>query len=56
MYAGLALATLLKSSEFGQGEKGRARALRLRDAAQSSLDSAVHASAFDATLAEAAMV
>ncbi|KAI0058726.1 hypothetical protein BV25DRAFT_1810152 [Artomyces pyxidatus] len=54
--AGLALATLLKSSELERGAAGRDRALRLRDAAQSSLEASWNSQWIDLNLAKAAMV
>lgn len=52
----LALATLLQSSELGLSQRGRERALWLRDAAQSFLESSWNASIVDPSLAQAAMV
>lgn len=54
--AALALATLLHSSELEYGQRGRDRALWLRDAAQSLLESAWNQSILDPSLAQAAMV
>ncbi|KDQ09246.1 hypothetical protein BOTBODRAFT_37153 [Botryobasidium botryosum FD-172 SS1] len=54
VYAGLALATLLQSSENELGAVGRHRALRLRDAAESSLEAAIAVRRFDPGLAQAA--
>ena len=52
----LALATLMKSSELEHGAMGRARAVALRNAAQASMETAIHAHNIDYTLAEAAIV
>jgi len=54
--AGLAMATLMKSSETELASSGRNRALWLRDAAQAALESAWNSDWIDATLAEAALV
>ncbi|KAJ8501742.1 hypothetical protein ONZ45_g12033 [Pleurotus djamor] len=54
--AGLALATLMKSSELEHGAQGRSRALWLRDAAQTALDAAWSSEWVDAQLAEAAFM
>jgi len=54
--AGLAMATLMKSSEFEYKAPGRERALWLRDAAQATLDQALTSDWVDASLAEAALV
>ncbi|THH18643.1 hypothetical protein EW146_g2361 [Bondarzewia mesenterica] len=54
--AGLALATLVRSSELELGAAGRDRALRLRDAAQSALESSWASQWIDLGLAEAAMI
>ena len=56
IYAGLALATLMKSSELELGVGGRNRALWLRDAAQSNLEQALNSGMLDLPLAEAALV
>ncbi|KAH7911013.1 hypothetical protein BJ138DRAFT_1151604 [Hygrophoropsis aurantiaca] len=54
--AGLALATLMKSSEMELGTAGRNRALWLRDAAQSSLEASWSTGWIDMTLAKAAVI
>jgi hypothetical protein len=54
--AGLAMATLMKSSETELASSGRNRALWLRDAAQAALESAWNSDWIDATLAEAALI
>ena len=54
--AGLALATLVRSSELELGVAGRHRAIRLRDAAQSALEASSASQWIDLGLAEAAMV
>ena len=56
IYAGLALATLMKSSQLELGVTGRNRALWLRDAAQSNLEQSLNGQWIDLSLAEAAMV
>ena len=56
IYAGLALATLMKSSELELGHAGRTRAIWLRDAAQSNLEQSLNAQMIDLGLAEAALV
>ena len=56
IYAGLALATLMKSSQLELGITGRNRALWLRDAAQSNLEQSLNGQWIDLSLAEAAMV
>jgi hypothetical protein len=56
IYAGLALATLMKSSELELCGGGRSRALWLRDAAQSNMEQALGAQWIDLQLAEAALV
>ncbi|TFK59921.1 hypothetical protein BDN72DRAFT_780075, partial [Pluteus cervinus] len=57
IYAGLALATLMRSSECEYGFDGRKGALELRSHAQSALETAFNTSArVDATLAEAALI
>jgi len=56
IFAGLALATLMKSSEIEHGAAGRSRAMWLRDAAQTALQSSWTANWINATLAEAALV
>lgn len=53
--AGLALATLMRSSEVGLGQEGRMRALELRNAAQASLQSSFESGWIDSTLAQAAL-
>jgi len=54
--AGLALATLMKSSEMELGAAGRNRAIWLRDAAQASLESSWNTGWIDMTLAKAALI
>lgn len=54
--AGLALATLMKSSEIELGSAGRSRAVWLRDAAQTALESSWRSQWINVTLAEAALV
>jgi hypothetical protein len=56
IYAGLALATLIKSSELELGLAGVNRALWLRDVAQVELESSWSARWIDLGLAQAAMV
>jgi len=56
IYAGLALATLMKSSELELGASGRARAVWLRDAAQTNLEQSLNNQWIDLQLAEAALV
>lgn len=56
IYAGLALATLMKSSQLELSVAGRNRALWLRDAAQSNLEQSLNGQWIDLSLAEAAMV
>ncbi|PVF96723.1 hypothetical protein CPB86DRAFT_786652 [Serendipita vermifera] len=56
VFATLAVATLMKSSEAGLGKEGRKFALWLRDAAQASLDASVNASWIDPSLAKAALI
>ncbi|KAI0283220.1 hypothetical protein BC826DRAFT_920716 [Russula brevipes] len=56
VYACLAMATLVRSSEIELGANGRARALRLRDAAQTHLRESWNLQWIDLGLAEAAMV
>jgi hypothetical protein len=56
VYACLALAMLIRSSEIELGASGRAHALRLRDAAQSHLHESWNLQWVDLGLAEAAMV
>lgn len=50
------MATLMKSSETELGSAGRNRALWLRDAAQSSIETAWQTEVIDHNLAEAALV
>ncbi|KAI0929798.1 hypothetical protein AcV5_006666 [Taiwanofungus camphoratus] len=52
----LAMAALMKSSEIELGSEGRARALRLRDTAQTMLEAACSSQSIDYTLAEAALI
>ncbi|KZS98636.1 hypothetical protein SISNIDRAFT_472465 [Sistotremastrum niveocremeum HHB9708] len=54
--AGLALATLMRSSEIGLGQSGRLQALELRNAAQASLQSSYESGWIDTTLAQAALI
>lgn len=54
--AGLALASLLQSSELGHAADGRHTATWLRNAAQAELEAAWNSEWRDATLAEAALV
>lgn len=56
VYAGLALATLMKSSSLELGHAGRNRALWLRDAAHSNMEQSLNAGWIDLPLAEAALV
>ena len=56
IYAGLALATLMRSSELELCGGGRSRALCLRDAAQSNLEQLLSTQWIDLQLAEAALV
>jgi hypothetical protein len=56
VYAGLALATLMKSSELELGAAGRTRAVWLRDAAQTNLEQSLANQWIDLPLAEAALV
>ena len=56
IYAGLALATLMRSSELELCGGGRSRALWLRDAAQSNLEQSLSTQWIDLQLAEAALV
>ena len=56
VFAGLALATLMKSSEMELGTQGRTRAAWLRDQAQASLEASWNAQWIDMTLAKAALV
>ncbi|KAJ3785251.1 hypothetical protein GGU10DRAFT_269626 [Lentinula aff. detonsa] len=52
--AALALSVFWQSSEIEEGEKGRIRALRLREEAQSALEASFNAGFIDETLAQAA--
>jgi hypothetical protein len=52
----LAVATLFQSSEVRKGQKGREKALRLRDEAQSALEMSMNAGWLDVTLVQAAWV
>ena len=52
----LAMANLMRSSEIEGGAPGRERAIRLRNAAQASLEDACNTKQLDFTLAEAALV
>ncbi|KAJ3928382.1 MAG: hypothetical protein NXY57DRAFT_1021362 [Lentinula lateritia] len=52
--AALALSAFWQSSEIEQGRKGRIRALRLREEAQSVLEASFNAGSIDETLAQAA--
>lgn len=52
----LALSTLMRSSELERGAAGRARAVALRDAAQSALEAACSAQRVDMRLAEASII
>lgn len=54
--AALALSAFWQSSEIEQGRKGRIRALRLREEAQSVLEASFNAGSIDETLAQAAWV
>ncbi|KIM76126.1 hypothetical protein PILCRDRAFT_98790 [Piloderma croceum F 1598] len=56
VYAGLALATLMKSSELELGAAGRTRAVWLRDAAQTNLEQSLANQWIDLPLAEAALM
>ncbi|KAG9316797.1 hypothetical protein JVU11DRAFT_2861 [Chiua virens] len=56
VFAGLALATLMKSSEMELGTAGRTRAAWLRDQAQASLETSWNAQWIDMTLAKAAVI
>ncbi|KAI0249633.1 hypothetical protein BJV78DRAFT_1155707 [Lactifluus subvellereus] len=56
VYACLAMAMLMRSSEIERGASGRAHALRFRDAAQVHLHESWNAQRVDLGLAEAAMV
>jgi hypothetical protein len=54
--AALSLASFWQSSEYENGAPGRERALRLRDEAQSALESSINARWIDDSLAQAAWV
>jgi hypothetical protein len=56
VFAGLALATLMKSSEMELGSAGRERAIWLRDKAQAWLEASWNSQWIDMTLAKAALV
>ncbi|KAF9227168.1 hypothetical protein BS17DRAFT_727147 [Gyrodon lividus] len=56
VFAGLALATLMKSSEMELGTAGRNRAVWLRDQAQASLEASWNSQWIDMTLAKAALI
>ena len=56
VFAGLALATLMKSSAVELSTVGRTRAAWLRDQAQASLEASWNAQWIDITLAKAALV
>jgi hypothetical protein len=56
LYATLALATLVRSSELELATQGRTRALWLRNVAQSTLESSWNSSWVDDKLAQAALV
>ncbi|KAG5637497.1 hypothetical protein H0H81_004370 [Sphagnurus paluster] len=56
IYAGLAMATLMKSSEVEFKAPGRERALWLRSTAQTYLDNSINSQWVDASLAEAALI
>ncbi|KAG6829572.1 hypothetical protein H0H92_004121 [Tricholoma furcatifolium] len=56
IYAGLAMATLMRSSEMEFKAPGRERALWLRDNAESYIQSSINSDWMDASLAEAAMI
>ncbi|GLB44949.1 putative GAL4-like Zn(II)2Cys6 (or C6 zinc) binuclear cluster DNA-binding domain [Lyophyllum shimeji] len=56
IYAGLAMATLMKSSEVEFKAPGRERALWLRNTAQTHLESSMASEWIDASLAEAALI
>ena len=56
VFAGLALSTLMRSSEMELGTAGRTRAAWLRDQAQASLEASWNAQWIDMTLAKAALV
>ncbi|KAF9241857.1 hypothetical protein BU15DRAFT_87078 [Melanogaster broomeanus] len=56
VFAGLALATLMKSSEMELGTAGRNRAAWFRDQAQASLEASWNSQWVDITLAKAALI
>ncbi|KAG0700822.1 hypothetical protein DFH29DRAFT_602797 [Suillus ampliporus] len=56
VFAGLALATLMKSSEMELGSAGRERAVWLRDKAQAWLEASWNSQWIDMTLAKAALI
>ncbi|KAG1812086.1 uncharacterized protein BJ212DRAFT_1371289 [Suillus subaureus] len=56
VFAGLALATLMKSSEMELGSAGRERAVWLRDKAQAWLEASLNSQWIDMTLAKAALI
>ncbi|KAG6860778.1 hypothetical protein C0995_007682 [Termitomyces sp. Mi166 len=56
IYAGLAMATLMKSSEVEFKAPGRERALWLRDTATMFIQSSINSEWIDASLAEAALI
>ncbi|KAG1790494.1 uncharacterized protein HD556DRAFT_1310512 [Suillus plorans] len=56
VFAGLALATLMKSSEMELGSAGRERAVWLRDKAQAWLEASMNSQWIDITLAKAALI
>ncbi|KAG1832399.1 hypothetical protein EV424DRAFT_1342372 [Suillus variegatus] len=56
VFAGLALATLMKSSEMELGSAGRERAVWLRDKAQAWLEASLNSQWIDITLAKAALI
>ncbi|KAG6896006.1 hypothetical protein C0992_010937 [Termitomyces sp. T32_za158] len=56
VYAGLAMATLMKSSEAEYKAPGRERALWLRDTAATCIQSSISAEWVDASLAQAALI
>ncbi|KAG6830738.1 hypothetical protein H0H87_007214, partial [Tephrocybe sp. NHM501043] len=56
IYAGLAMATLMKSSEMEYKAPGRERALWLRDTAETFIQSSISREWIDASLAEAALI
>ncbi|KAF7298870.1 Zn(2)-C6 fungal-type domain-containing protein [Mycena indigotica] len=56
IYAILAISTFWQSSEVGLGHRGRVRALRFREEAQSALEASYNAGRVDDTLAQAAWI